>query len=419
MTALDWQTTFHPQLRSEVVVGPMQRSGDRNVTYVKDTATNWFYRMGPKETFLIRRMDGTRTLEEIGLEYAAQFGRRLDAGAWQNLLTMLQQRQLLASSSDPGELEKLRARSAANSRSTNRGLLQRRIPLLDPDRFLARLLPYAQFAFRAPFVVACSALILAMESFVALNLSAILATLEDGPARATLLPLSLALTWLAIALHETAHGLACKRYGGSVPEMGIVWRFFVIGPYCKADDVVLFQRRRHRVVTAFAGVFMSLVLVLPFAVLWWLAPDGSGWKTLAGSFLVFGNIAALVNFVPFLELDGYHMLSHGLGMLDLRQGAFVFWKRRLRASVRRRSGELATYSRRDRWIYTIYGAATFLFAAVVVCIWVATLERFMGEAVVWVVAGFLAVAALAYRPMRRARNRGSGDEQTTDPVNRS
>ena len=64
-----------------------------------------------------------------------------------------------------------------------------------------------------------------------------------------------------------------------------MWRFPMLAPYCKVDDIVLFTPRR-RVATAFAGVFVSMLALLPFAAIWALAPQGGLVHDIAGSILL-------------------------------------------------------------------------------------------------------------------------------------
>src|SRR5690606_24043962 len=114
MTTVD-TTWKRPRLRPEVRLGPAQRRGRGVAQHVKDPVTGWYYRIGPREHFLLSRMDGSRSLEELGAEYAATFGRRLGQDSWQQLFAMLHKRQLLAGATDDAELARLSAAAARNA----------------------------------------------------------------------------------------------------------------------------------------------------------------------------------------------------------------------------------------------------------------------------------------------------------------
>lgn len=398
MTTTD---TFQPRLRADLVFGPKALSGGKTVYYLKDTYTKWYYRIGIKEHFLMSRMDGSRTLQQLGAEYEAQFGRSLDERAWEGLFQMLDKRQLLADATDVSRLETLKREAERKRQQENSGLLRRRFPLLDPDTWLGKLLPWLRFAYRPVFVLPALLAIVGVEVFVLLHLPGLLADVKASYGHLLIIiPLFIALTWLIAALHETAHGLTCKRFGGSVQEMGIFWRYLSFFPYCKLDDVVLFHQRQHRVYVMFAGTFVSFLALLPFALGWWWAPQHSLVRELSAVVLTFLNLAALTNLIPFIELDGYFMLSHALDMMDLRKQAQQFWRDRLKRVVVQRGERLSRdYDRRSQKIYLIYGLCsdvfTVVFLAYIAFFWWVTVVRLLLKGIVpWNLVPALALVLL-------------------------
>jgi putative peptide zinc metalloprotease protein len=129
------------------------------------------------------------------------------------------------------------------------------------------------------------------------------------------------------------------------------------------------------VYTSFAGMFGHLLALPPFLAGWLLCADGGLPRGVAAATLLFGSVAALSNAVPFLRLDGYHMLNHALGMTDLAGEANRFWRALLRRSD---PAGLAGYPRADRWIYGVYGAASAGFSVLA------------GAAFTWYLAGHVA-----------------------------
>lgn len=55
-----------PALHPEVVLGPALWCGPRTVHLVKERRTDCCYEVGAKEHFVLARLDGARTLEDIG-----------------------------------------------------------------------------------------------------------------------------------------------------------------------------------------------------------------------------------------------------------------------------------------------------------------------------------------------------------------
>lgn len=414
MTTVD-DLDVRPRLRSDVVIGPPQRKGASVVHHVKHPLTGWYYRIGPREHFLLSRMDGSRSLDELGAEYAEAFGRRLGPESWQQLFGMLYQRQLLEAGTDDALLARLTKAAADQAQETKRGPFQTRFPLFDPSRLFDRVGPRLSMLFTRGFVIPALLVVVALAGYVVYDWSRLADAVFTGDGRAFwLIGMGILIAWGIIFLHECAHGLTCWHFGGKVKEIGLLWRFPLLAPYCKVDDVVLLPRG-PRVATAFAGVFVTLLALVPFAGIWLLAPEGHPAGRLAASVLLFGTVAAVVNLVPFLQLDGYYMLTHALNLTDLRRETYHFYG----ALLRRGPKSVAGYPRRDRIAYTVYGLATVVFVLALVTLlvrlWYVSLAAWLTPT--WAVVILLGEAILlallvAFLVRRRSRKRANSTLST-------
>lgn len=416
MSAVLSPASFKPRLRADIIFGPPELSYGTTMYYMKDGYTQWFYRIGAKEYFVVSRMDGSRTLEEISAEYEAEFGRRLDQRSWEGLSKLLGTRQLLSDGVRTDDLEKLKQEAARHRKTDRNGLFHWRLKLVNPDALLDKLLPWFRCAFSLAFVVPALAAILALEVFVLLHAQAIGADVQasiHGNIAVLLFALCYALFWLIAVLHETAHGLACKRFGGSVREMGIVWRYLSFFPYCKLDDIVLFHNRWHRVYTACAGTFLSLLALLPFAAFWWLSPERSFLRDLSAMMLLLFNVASLMNLIPFVELDGYFMLSHAINIIDLRREAHRFCLASVWKFLFKKGAGTASYGRQGRLIYPIYGLLSLVFTAAFIILmayyWFTDIRPWLGNVGTWsLLAGVALLFLLDKGPgLRRVGRWGS------------
>lgn len=70
-----------PKLSPDAVVSRALLHGPALVHLIKHRGSGRSFEVGAKEHFLISRLDGVRTLDDIGAEYARRFGRRLAAVA--------------------------------------------------------------------------------------------------------------------------------------------------------------------------------------------------------------------------------------------------------------------------------------------------------------------------------------------------
>ena len=410
-------TTSHdlPRLRPEVVLGPALRTGPKTVHHVKDASTGCFYRVGPREHFIMGLMDGRHSLQDIGRRYRETYDRTLGPDSWQQMFTLLGRYQLLDGYADSAALDTIR-RAQQERQAARQGLLRRRWVLLQPDRLCAALAARLGLVFRAGFVVPALALIAVLQIVVWSHAPSLAHDAAHQRSWAVAVPVLLVLGWLITMLHELAHGVTCRHFGGTVTEIGLSWRFPLLTPYCRTDDIVLFHRRRARVGTAFAGVFVGLLSLAPVTVWWWLTRDGDPGHRIAAALLLFGSAGSLMSLLPFLRSDGYVMLTHALGLVDLRRESYRFWRLRLRRRDPAARERLLAYPSGDARAYALYGIATLVVAVPAYCalmwVWFARLRHWTGPG--WAVAVLAAeTLVLAGLLLAAARGRG-GDRQAAD-----
>jgi hypothetical protein len=90
------------------------------------------------------------------------------------------------------------------------------------------------------------------------------------------------------------------------------------------------------------------------------------------------NFSALLNLVPFVQLDGYFVLTSVFGMSDLRKEAHVFFKKVLF----NQSGWDEEYSRKEKRVYSVYGPLSLLmtiaFVLMMISVWFVLLSVKLG-----------------------------------------
>jgi putative peptide zinc metalloprotease protein len=174
---------------------------------------------------------------------------------------------------------------------------------------------------------------------------------------------------LTTAFHEVAHGMVCKYYGGRVKQMGAMLFYFNMAMFCDVSDTYVFKKKRHKLAVLFAGIFSQWIMS-SIAVLIYYGLMNAGVENPLLLYYGIANIGlSIMNMIPLVKLDGYWMLSHGLGIVNLRTKAFraIFqfitpWSRR----VENHDG-VEAMSTRDRRILLIYGLATVVFTP---CFWI-------------------------------------------------
>ncbi len=333
-----------PALRPEVLLSAPLLDGPATVHLVKDPVSGASFEIGPKEFFLVSRLDGSRSLADIGAEYAHAFGKRLGEGNWQQLLALLGSRRLLAGGPPPpapaprgrplhGTLARGTLRLVADADATTARLHRALRPLLHP-------------AVLAALLLGC----LAMEAVLAASLDELADAFGWLLRRPAPLMAVATLMWLSTALHEFAHGIAARHVGGTVGEIGLRWRLPVAIMYCTVDNYRFLERRRHQLAVAAAGAFANLLFLLPFFGWWAALPEDDPTRRVLAALLLIGSAQALVNLIPLPPLDGYTMLGHGLRVTRLAPASSGYLRLRMRDRA-----AAAAYPPRARRLYLGYG----------------------------------------------------------------
>ncbi|CAM5479347.1 M50 family metallopeptidase [Streptomyces californicus] len=400
---------YRPALRPRVLLSDPLLDGAATVHLIKDAETGSSFKVGPKEHFLIARMDGERSLAEIGEEYAEEYGRRLGDAHWKRLLGLLGRRacwrpgptplpgprpphrpepsalpglrppyhpgaaaSMGSSAAGPGSPAAVPPGAAASGRATasvppapappvpeKRTLLRGSLPLVaDADATTARLHRAVGFLLAPAVLAPLLALTLAMEAVVLVRAGELLLAVRGLLANPVLLTGTAVLLWVSTALHELAHGVVARHHGGRVSEIGLRRRLPAVIMYCTVDDYLYFCTRRHRIATAAAGAVMNLIFLPPVCALWLFAPLDDATHEAFAALLLLGSVQALVMLVPLPPLDGYRIASQLAGATGLAASTGVY----LRLALRR-SPEAAGYPRRARIAYPAYAGATALVLA--------------------------------------------------------
>ena len=125
--------------------------------------------------------------------------------------------------------------------------------------------------------------------------------------------------FLLVALHESAHGMALAHYGRHTDRAGL--RLVLIFPYAFVDtSEAYFEPRSHRIVVSAAGPLSDFACGAAFAIACALSPRGNV-RDVLFQLAFAAYVGAFFNANPFLDRDGYQILSDWLGQPRLRERA--------------------------------------------------------------------------------------------------
>ncbi|WP_370276898.1 HlyD family efflux transporter periplasmic adaptor subunit [Pontibacterium sp.] len=205
-----------------------------------------------------------------------------------------------------------------------------RVPLIRPDRMLARLSPLFARCYQYRFWYLIAAMTLLGLFLVMRQWDQFIGTFGAYGQWQDWIWFGLALV-VSKCSHELGHALSAHRYGCRVPTMGVA--FLVLWPvlYTDTNEAWKLQSRRARLVIAASGMAAELALATVATMAWSLTPEGplsSALFFLASTAWV---ITLGINLNPFMRFDGYFLLSDWLRQPNLHSRAFAvarWWVRR-------------------------------------------------------------------------------------------
>ncbi|MEX2114319.1 MAG: hypothetical protein WD845_14090, partial [Pirellulales bacterium] len=329
-----------PLRRTELTIRPL---GERGQHVVKNPATGEFFHLGAEEHFLLMQLDGCTPAKAICASFAERFDEPLTAEDLESFVELARHRSLLeaepngteeqdgpATPRPPRSFATANASVASTSAHGKRqSILYWRRTIFDPNGLFDWLEPRIRFFWTRAFVMLSAASIV-----LAVWVSWANATGMAQSFQATLRWEAAILIWLTLllvtTLHEFAHGLTCKHYGGEVREIGFLLMFFMPCFYCNVSDAWLFREKSKRIWVTLAGGYFELFLWSLAVFVWRLTIEDTLVHYLALVVLSVSGVRSLFNFNPLIKLDGYYLLSDWAEVPNLQQQAFGYVKAHLR-----------------------------------------------------------------------------------------
>ncbi|MCK5943292.1 MAG: hypothetical protein KAI24_15030, partial [Planctomycetes bacterium] len=176
---------------------------------------------------------------------------------------------------------------------------------------------------------------------------------------------NLPILWVAVVvlkvLHELGHAFALKRYGGAVPDFGVIFVFLTPCAYVDANSSWTFPTRWQRIVVALGGMYVETLIAFAFALVWAGTPPGF-LHSVAQSVVVLATVTTvLVNANPLIKFDGYYAFSDLLGIYNLQDRARENLRNHLEHWLLGMPLQANDYTRRERLLLWLYAPATLVY----------------------------------------------------------
>ena len=290
--------------------------------------------------------------------------------------------------------ERIRKKQASRQRPWYQVFMSQRIPLWNPDRFLQRTTRYFGWLFSGKGLALWLTLVAAVVWKCFGRLDELFAQASQLLALGNLSMLWFAMVALKV-LHEFGHAYASKRFGASVPEMGVLLVVMTPCAYVDASASWKLHGRRQRMVVGLAGMYVES-FVAGLAALVWAGTQPGFVHDVAFNIVALASIVTLFfNINPLMKYDGYFLFSDLIGVFNLQQRAAAFlqgWAGHLALGHPRPT---ICRSTSESWLYGIFGPAVFVYRTLLAF----TLTGFV--ATQWPGVGLLLGAAFAWSLLLR------------------
>jgi putative peptide zinc metalloprotease protein len=318
--------SYVPVLRDDLTWARMTTRHGRPNIMLADRPRKYL-RVGERDDFLAQRMDGTRRVSDLVVDYFEKFGT-FGLKQVSDLVTILRQAGFLTD--PPRDVwvdlgERLNPAMKAPERRWTEGTAMRlKVPLRGIDGFVTGYYrKVGPWVFSPPFLV--FSVLAAVGGLAAFADELIRGRDPFAPIAGSGVAGVVALVvayYLTIFVHESAHALTCKHYGRMVPKGGFLLYYLMPAFYVDVTDAWL-EPWRHRIAIFWAGPYSGFFLAGLSSLLVWVLPPGIA-ATVLFKLAVAAYLTNLLNLMPLLLLDGYWILEQWLEIPQLRERALEF-----------------------------------------------------------------------------------------------
>ncbi len=156
-------------------------------------------------------------------------------------------------------------------------------------------------------------------------------------------------------IHESAHALTCKHYGGRVPKMGLQFIYLTPAFYVDVTESYVYGSRWQRAAVILAGVWVETIVCGFATIVWWGTSPGSLAHEFAYKVILITGVAVIVvNMNPLIRLDGYYIFSEIIGFADVKERSTAYVSNLVKKYVWGLPVEVEYVAPRRRWLYIPY-----------------------------------------------------------------
>lgn len=297
----------------------MRQSGNSVAWVCEDEVSGRFFQIGlPQYTFLTM-LDGQRTVSTALMKTATLLREHaIDESEAANICKWAIESGLIETESGNSAARRSEQHDQIQKQQLVSWLnpMMVRIPLFDPDQLMERatkllgflVSPAGAMLWLIVVLTGFFQLVMHWEQFFVNRVNSFGAS---------------DFAWLALTslilkvIHEIAHGVTCKKYGGRVRSCGILFLLMIPMPFVDVTSSWRFPSKWQRILTSAAGMLSELFIAAIACVVWASSAPGP-LQYHAGNVIITATLLTLLfNINPLMRFDGYYMLSDWLEIPNL------------------------------------------------------------------------------------------------------
>jgi putative peptide zinc metalloprotease protein len=360
-----------PCLDPELIVREDTLNGEPIVGVLKREKRN-FFRFTPSQWQIVQLFDGVRSYEEIAELYTEQTGAPIAAEDLQGFAESMEQEDFWYKTPQEKNLamsqKLLNRRGRVAGRKSKINLAHMTFSGWDPDRYLTWLDNAIGKVVYSPWSVLAVVLLFAFEAVVFVTKWSVLGpdtVLFYNFTKKTLLDVVqfYALFLVLGFIHESAHGLTCKHYGGQVHSMGLMFVYLMPAFYVDVTEIWISASKVQRLATIIAGIWVEMMVCGLAMIVWMNTLPGEWVHDFAYQvILITGIMVVVVNLNPLIKLDGYYFLTELIGLPELKEQSTAFLSGWFQSRVLRLPVEVPAVTRKRAPFFILYAIVSGLYS---------------------------------------------------------
>jgi len=344
----------HLRLNDELIFCP-QKYGDKTFVHVEVPSTSRFFRIGYAEYVFISQFDGqTNSATALAVTAQSQGADAINEQKSREIIDWLLENGLAGFASEQAGID---ASNADKNKASLLGKLNPfwlKIPLGNPSKHLATATRYCQWLFHPLTILVSLAFIFAGLVTALTRWDEVFGGFQIWEANNWIW---IIVCWVVLKIaHEFAHGITCRRFGGDVPETGIIFILFAPMAYVNVTSSWRFASRWQRIAVAAAGMYVEFIIAA-CCVFGLLNTDSPILQDILRNAIVMSGLTTLLfNANPLMKFDGYFILSDLLQIPNLFENGSKSFRQNVSWIFLGQNQEISCHEIKSRrFVLSVYG----------------------------------------------------------------